>query len=256
MPPMDRTALIRPVPASFDQALMREERPRIDVELARSQHDEYRTRLEEAGHTIEVVPADEAHPDCVFIEDTAVVVGEVAVIARPGAVSRRGETPPVARTLAKWFATAEITEPGTLDGGDVFVMGDVLYVGLSERTNADGIDQLRAVTFHQGLKLVTIRVNDVLHLKSAVLPIDEETVVVTPGTVDEDLLEGLHIVHEVDTERHRFSALPLGDGRVLVTANAPATAERIAKSSREVVPIDVSQIQAADGGLTCMSILF
>jgi dimethylargininase len=253
---MDRTALIRPVPASFDHALMREKRPRIDVELARSQHDEYRARLEEAGHTIEVVPTDEAHPDCVFIEDTAVIVGEVAVITRPGAVSRRGETPPVARALARWFATAEITEPGTIDGGDVFVMGEVLYAGLSERTNADGIDQLRAVTFHQGLRLVTIGVNDVLHLKSAVLPIDEETVVVTPGTVDEDLLDGLHIVYEVETERHRFSALPLGEGRVLVTANAPATTERIANSSRDVVPIDVSQIQAADGGLTCMSILF
>jgi dimethylargininase len=160
----------------------------------------------------------------------------------------------VARALAKWFDTAEITEPGTLDGGDVFVMGEVLYVGLSERTNADGIDQLRAITFHQGLSLVTIGVNEVLHLKSAVLPIDDETVVVTPGTVDENLLDGLHIVHEV--ERHRFSALPLGAGRVLITANAPATAERIAKSGREVIPIDVSQIQAADGGLTCMSILF
>jgi dimethylargininase len=162
----------------------------------------------------------------------------------------------VARALARWFATAEITEPGTIDGGDVFVMGEVIYAGLSERTNADGIDQLRAVTFHQGLRLVTIGVNDVLHLKSAVLPIDEETVVVTPGTVDEDLLDGLHIVYEVETERHRFSALPLGEGRVLVTANAPATTERIANSSRDVVPIDVSQIQAADGGLTCMSILF
>jgi N-dimethylarginine dimethylaminohydrolase len=74
--------------------------------------------------------------------------------------------------------------------------------------------------------------------------------------VEENLLNGLHIVHEVETERHRFSALPLGAGRVLVTADAPATAERIAKSSREVIPIDVSQIQAADGGLTCMSILF
>jgi dimethylargininase len=102
-----------------------------------------RRHLEEAGHTIEVIPADEAQPDSVFIEDTAVIVGEVAVIARPREVSRRGETSPVTRALASRFATAEITEPGTLDGGDVFIMGDVLYVGRSARTTSDGIDQLR-----------------------------------------------------------------------------------------------------------------
>jgi dimethylargininase len=257
MPPMpDRTALIRPVPANFDRALVREGRPRIDVGLARAQHDEYRRQLEMAGHTIEVVPADEAQPDCVFIEDTAVIVGKVAVITRPGAVSRRAETSAVARALATWFPTTEITEPGTLDGGDVFRLGNVLYVGRSARTNSDGIDQLRAIAFHQGLGLVTVGVRQVLHLKSAVLPIDEETVVVTPRTVDEDRLDGIHIIYEDDAERHRFSALPLGEGRLLVTASAPATVETVAKTGHEVVVIDVSQIQAADGGLTCMSILF
>jgi dimethylargininase len=135
-------------------------------------------------------------------------------------------------------------------------MGDVVYVGRSARTNSDGIDQLRAIAFHQGLGLVTVEVQDVLHLKSAVLPIDEETVVVTHGTVDEEKLGALEILYEDEAERHLFSALPLGDGRVLVTASAPSTAERVAGSGYEVVPIDVSQIQAADGGLTCMSILF
>jgi len=252
----DRTALIRPVPASFDRAVVHEGRPKIDVGLARAQHDVYRRHLEEAGHTIEVVPADEAQPDCVFIEDTAVIVGEVAVIARPGEVSRRGETSPVARALASRFATAEITEPGTLDGGDVFIMGDILYVGRSARTTSDGIDQLRAIAFHQGLGVVTIGVREVLHLESAVLPINEETVVVTPRAVDEERLDGLHIIYENATERHRFSALALGERRVLVTANAPATADMVARSGHEVVAVDVSQIQAADGGLTCMSILF
>jgi len=251
-----RTALIRPVPDSFHKALVRDGSPKLDVELARAQHADYRKVLEVAGHTIEVVPTDEAHPDCVFIEDTAVVVGRVAMIARPGVDSRQGETPPVGRALATRFSTTEITAPGTLDGGDVFTMGEVVYVGHSTRTNSEGIDQLRAVASHQGLGVMAVAVHDVLHLKSAVLPIDEETVVVTPGSVDEARLNGLHVVYESEGERHRFSALPLGGGRIAVTANAPATAEIVSSLGHEVVVIDVSEIQAADGGLTCMSIIF
>jgi dimethylargininase len=112
------------------------------------------------------------------------------------------------------------------------------------------------VTSEQGLVLVTVDVHNTLHLKSAVLPIDIETVVVTRDAVDETMLEGLRIIYEADSERHKFSALPLHDDRVLVTANAPATTEVVSTLGHEVVPIDVSQIQAADGGLTCMSILF
>jgi dimethylargininase len=106
------------------------------------------------------------------------------------------------------------------------------------------------------MSLVPVPVSGVLHLKSAVLPVDPETVVVTPGTVDEGLLEGLRIVHETDNERHRFSALPLADGSLLVTANATETAGMLIDLGMRPVPIDVSEIQAADGGLTCMSILF
>lgn len=251
-----RTALIRPVPDSFPRALVRDGHPKLDVELAGAQHADYRKALEVAGHTVEVVPSDEAHPDCVFIEDTAVVVGQVAVIERSGAVSRQGETPPVARALARRFPTIEITPPGTLDGGDVFTMGDVVYAGRSARTNPEGIDQLRAVASHQGLGVLAVEVHHVLHLKSAVLPIDEETVVVTRGSVDEERLKGLHVVYESEAERHRFSALPLGGGRVAVTANAPATAEVVSSLGHEVVALDVSEIQAADGGLTCISIIF
>ena len=250
------TALIRPVPDCFDGALVRDRQPELDVVLARAQHHDYREALERSGYSIVVVPTDENHPDCVFIEDTAVVVGSVAVITRPGAPSRRGETDPVARMLSTHFPLVEVREPGTVDGGDVFMMGDVVYVGRSARTNGEGIHQLREVASDQDLELVTVDVHNTLHLKSAVLPIDIETVVVTRDAVDERMLEGLRIVYEADSERHRFSALPLRDDRVLVTANAPATAETISTLGHEVVPIDVSQIQAADGGLTCISILF
>jgi dimethylargininase len=251
-----RTALIRPMPDSFPKALVREGRAEIDLALARAQHQEYVRLLEESGHEIQIVPPDEAHPDCVFIEDAAVIVGRVAVTTRPGAESRRGEVQPVMEALASRFDITEIRAPGTLDGGDVMILGETVYVGRSSRTNDEGIGQLRAVAHHQGYGLVTVDVRDVLHLKSAALPIDDQTLVVTPGTVDERKFDGLRILYEHEEERHRFSALPLGAGRVMVTANAPSTAEQVASLGHEVVPVDVSQIQAADGGLTCMSIIF
>jgi dimethylargininase len=236
--------------------LVRHGRPALDLAGARAQHDQYRRLLEQAGHIIRVVPSDEAHPDCVFIEDTAVILGTVALITRPGAESRRGETPPVERALEGRFHIAHINTPGTLDGGDVLIMGGSAYVGRSSRTNDEGIDQLRAVAHHQGFGLVTVDVEEVLHLKSAVLPIDQETVVVTPRTVNEAGLRGLRILYEDDDERHRFSALPLADGTVMVTASAPKTVAMVAAQGADVVPIEVSHIQAADGGLTCMSIIF
>lgn len=253
---MAPTALIRPVPDSFDHALVRGNRPNLDVSRARAQHDRYRAQLETTGYRVEVVPPDELHPDCLFIEDTAVVVGDVAVVTLPGAAARRGETPPVAEALSRHFALEHIAAPGTLDGGDVMIMDQALYVGRSERTNDHGIDQLRQIAAAQGLDVVPVGVHSALHLKSAVLPVDGETVVVTPDAVDEGALSGLRIVYEAGSERNRFSALPLVDGRVLVTANAPATSELVAGLGIEVSPIDVSEIQAADGGLTCMSILF
>lgn len=112
------------------------------------------------------------------------------------------------------------------------------------------------VAREQALDLVPVEVSEVLHLKSAVLPIDDETVVVTPNTVDEKSLEGLHVLYEDETERYGFSALPLRNGSVLVTANAPRTAARVSAAGFEVKHLDVSEILAADGGLTCMSILF
>lgn len=248
-------AMIRPIPDSFVQALVREGRPSLDVARARIQHDRYRTELETSGYQVEVVPSDEAYPDCLFIEDTAVVLGKVAVVTLPGAEARRGETPPVAEALARHLATEHIVAPGTMDGGDVMIMDQTVYVGRSERTNEEGIDQLRQIAAAHGLDVVAVEVHGTLHLKSAVLPVDGETVVVTPDAVDEEALEGLRIVYELDSERNRFSALTMADGRVLVTANAPETSDLVAGLGIDVSPIDVSAIQAADGGLTCMSIL-
>jgi dimethylargininase len=244
------------VASSFAGALVRDGHPSLDPERARDQHRAYRDELVRSGYLVHDVATDEGCPDCVFVEDAAVVVGGVALITRPGAPSRREETGPVAAALAGAFPLVHMVEPGTLDGGDVFTTGTSLYVGRSGRTNDDGIAQLAAVAGEQGLTVVPVAVLDTLHLKSAVLPLDGESVLVTAGGVDEAALAGLHLVYEDAAERYRASALPLRDGRLLVTASAPRTAAMLSGAGYDVAAVDISELEAADGGLTCLSILY
>lgn len=253
---MDR-AVVRDISASFDSAVISDRGRPPDVVLAREQHALYRAHLERAGYEVTVIPADDRFPDCVFVEDTAVVIGGTAVMTHPGTESRVGEVHAVANVLAPMLAMVHISPPGTLDGGDVMQIGGRLWVGLSERSNLVGIDQLSTVAAAEGVEVTVVPLTrGVLHLKSAVLPIGPETVVVTGGTVDESLLGGLEVLHEDDSERYQFSALPLRDGRVLVTDAAPRTGDLLSSRGFRIEPLDVSEILAADGGLTCMSILF
>lgn len=222
----------------------------------REQHAAYREALARAGYRIETIAADDAYPDCVFVEDTAVVVGAVVVAARPGTPSRLGEVDAVVTHLRGFFPVEHIEEPATLDGDDVMLMAGKLYVGLSKRTNRPGVDRLADIAMAQGVDPVAVPVSDVLHLKSAVVPVDAHTVVVTPGAVDESSFTCLRIIYEADHERGLFSALPLASGEVLVTDSAPDTVAAVADLGIRVQALDVSEILAADGGLTCMSILF
>lgn len=247
-------ALLREISGEFARAVISDRGRPPDVSLAREQHAAYRDRLEQAGYQVTVLPGDDRFPDCVFVEDTAVI--GTALITHPGAESRVGETEAVTLALVEHLPTTRVSPPGTLDGGDVMQIDGRLWVGLSDRSNVEGIRQLNEVAAVEGVPVAVIPVSGVLHLKSAVLPVGLETVVVTPGTVDESNLDGLEVLHEDESERHRFSALPLRDGRVLVTDAAPRTADLLVSRGFQIEPLDVSEILAADGGLTCMSILY
>lgn len=249
-------ALLREISGEFHRAVISEHGRPPDIALASEQHAVYRSHLEEAGYEVAVIPGDDRYPDCVFVEDAAVILGHTALITLPGADSRVGEIEAVDTVLAEQLRTTHVSRPGTLDGGDVMQIGGRLWVGRSDRSNVEGIQQLTEVAGIEGIPVTVVPVRGVLHLKSAVLPVGAETVVVTPGTVDETLLEGLEVLHEDESERHRFSALPLRDDRVLVTDAAPRTGEMLASRGVRIEPIDVSEILAADGGLTCMSILY
>lgn len=249
------TAVVREVPDSFVQALTMGEKPVLDVVRAREQHAAYREMLTDAGYEVTVVPADEDCPDCPFIEDAAVVLDTFAIITRPGAPERQPETGPVGEALSAMMPTREIGGPGTVDGGDVMRIGSTIFIGRSARTNADGIAQFAELASADGLRVVAAPVAKVLHLKSAVAALDDETILIASDCTDASVFVGYRLIEKPPSEK-KGSALRLHDGRIVVTANSPMTIGTLQGAGYKVNWVDTTEFQKADGGLTCLSLLF
>ncbi len=248
-------AFTRAVPASLAHCeLTHLARVEIDVARAAAQHEGYEAALRALGVRVVRLPETDDLPDSAFVEDAAVVVDEVAVLARPGARSRRAEIASVAQALAPYRELRFIVAPGTLDGGDVLRIGERIYVGLSGRTNTDGIAQLAALLAPCGYRVEGLAVTGCLHLKSAVTAIDDETLVFQPDWVDGARIAARRRL-AVDP-REPAAANVLAIGRcVLVNASAPRTAERVAAAGFDVVAVDQSELAKAESGLTCCSLL-
>ncbi|MGH9310619.1 MAG: dimethylarginine dimethylaminohydrolase family protein [Vicinamibacterales bacterium] len=226
----------------------------IDSSVARSQHAAYEDALARLGCEIRRVPAAPEHPDSVFIEDTAVVLDEIAIVCRPGAESRRGETGPVAETLAAYRQLRWLSEPASLDGGDVLRLGRTLYVGAGGRTNEAGVSQLAATLRRFDYTVRTVRIHGCLHLKSAVTEIAPGLVLINPAWADGRMFAG-HETIEVDPgEPHAANVLRIGD-TVLCGAANERTAERLRRAGLDVHPVDVSELAKAEAGLTCCSLI-
>ncbi|MFO7299957.1 MAG: arginine deiminase family protein [Actinomycetes bacterium] len=248
-------AFVREVPDSFVDALTMGERPVLDVARAREQHAAYRRMLEGAGYEVTVIPADENCPDCPFIEDTAVVLDGFAIATRPGADTRKPEVGPVAEALSAFMPVHRITEPATIDGGDVMRVGKDVFIGISARTDQEGIRQFASFAEPHGFRVVGVPVSRVLHLKSAVVPLDDGTLLIASDCVDPAAFAGYRLVEKPPAEK-TGSALRLHDGRVAVTANTPGIIAAVEAAGFKVVPTDTTEFQKADGGLTCLSLLF
>jgi len=250
------TALTRPVPRSIERCeLTHLARTPIDYGRAVAEHDAYERALEAMGCRIERLPPAHDLPDSVFVEDTAVVLDEVAVIARPGAESRRPETAAVAKALRTYRRLAVIDAPGTLDGGDVLRIGSRLFVGLTPRTNAEGVRQL-ALHAAPGLTVTPVAVTGCLHLKSAVTLAKNQppTVLVNPAWVDVDVFSDYAIVEVDAAEPFAANVLALGE-MTLVAAQCPLTAERLARAGIRVRTVPAGELAKAEGGLTCGSLI-
>lgn len=235
----------------FAEALAADPRP-IDVALAREQHLAYCKALVASGLEVHELSASDEHPDCCFIEDTAVVVEGRALIARLGAESRRGEVIGVgAAMLALGFYVDGMEEPATLDGGDCMRLGKTIYVGRSARTNAAGIAKLAAF-FHEFVIDVIDLPAHVLHLKCVVSPLGTDRVLLAEGTLDPSRFPHPVMIPEAETYAANCVA---ANGHAVVAAGFPRTLDTVSRAGFVVHPVATSEVRKADGSLTCQSIL-
>lgn len=228
------------------------ERRQVDLGLAEGQHAAYSEALTVAGWQVSPVPPIDHCPDSVFIEDTVVVVDDLAVLTRPGAPSRRPEVAGVEQAVRELGLTvAAIEEPGTLDGGDVLQIGACVYVGRGGRTNAEGIRQLRRHLAPRGRTVVAVALRHVLHLKSAVTALPDGTVLGLPELADLSVFPAVRAVPE-ESGAH---VVGLGDADVLIAASAPRTAAILDDLGFTPVIVDISEFEKLEGCVTCLSVL-
>lgn len=247
-------ALVRPPGDSFVNAIAVDPKP-IDVQLARKQHAEYVHALREANVRVEILEANENFPDACFIQDPAMVIRDVAVLNRMGASSRAGETDLVADILRARFETHALTAPATLEGGDVLNVGDTLFVGETERTNRAGIEQLRVLLEPRGISVRGIVVREFLHLLTAVTYIGHNTIVVHQDFAEHPNLKAFTRV--IVPREEAYCANTLGIGKyVIVPAGFPKTNEKLRAEGFEVLPAPMSEFYKADGGVSCLSLIW
>lgn len=248
-------ALTRPVsPAISSCELTHLERTPVDFERAQSQHAAYEVALQSCGCELIHLSAIDAAPDGVFVEDTAVVVPGLAVMTRPGAVSRRAEVESTEAALSQLLPVVRIDAPGTLDGGDVLHLGQTLYVGRSARSNDAGIAQLSAAVAGQGIQVVAVDLRDALHLKTAVTAISDDTVLLQPRWVDAAIFDGYRIIEVHPDEPFAANTLRIGEQLIVPAAHA-RTAEACSAHAAEVIMVEVDELARAEGGVSCCSIL-
>lgn len=252
-------AFTRAVSPRIDQcALTHLERQPIDPLRAASQHAAYEQALKDAGLDVVRLPELAQDPDAVFVEDTAILLDKHAVITRPGSPSRTGEAPSTEDGLRPHFTICRLSI-GTLDGGDVLRIGGTLYVGQSSRTDQAGTRALTQLVAPLGYQVVPIEVDRCLHLKSAATYAGPDgegrgTVVVNPEWVDPALFEGTDAVAVADDEPFAANVVRAGD-RLIIAAGSPKTAARLRERGFKIVELDLSELQKAEAGGTCMSLI-
>lgn len=227
----------------------------IDLAVARAQHCAYEQLLENLGARVVSLPAEPALPDSMFVEDPALVLNELAVIFPLGAESRRPEAASLAASLSKFRKIVYVTLPGALEGGDILRVGRRLFVGLTKRSNIEGHRQLSAILAPHRYEVISVSVTGCLHLKSAVTPLAGNTLLANRAWFDTAAFAGFDWIDVDPTEPHAANALALHD-TIIFPASFPRTRARIEAAGFHVTPLDISELQKAESGLTCSSLIF
>lgn len=248
-------AFVRPVSPSLASCVLTHiARAPIDVALAEAQHAAYCDALRQAGIVVDTLPAAPHLPDAVFVEDAAVILDDLIIVARPGSEGRQEESVTVAAALAELGSLSFIREPATLDGGDVLWMGRELFVGTGGRTSREGFDQLTAIASRFGYRTTPVEVRGCLHLKTAVTAIDEGTVLIHTAHVDRGVFAAFEAIEADASEPSGANVLAV-NGRVHAAASAPRTHEAIDRRGYDVDVFDISEFEKAEAGMTCLSLL-
>jgi dimethylargininase len=231
------------------------ERELIDYELAVRQHEEYCGLLAYCGVEVTKLSENISCPDCCFVEDTAIVVDELAIVASMGVASRRGETSAVAAELAKYRELAYINSPSTIEGGDVVRVGKTIFVGVSRRTNLRGVEEAVRILEAAGYRVRPVPVTGSLHLTTACSFIDDETVLINPRWAAADSFGGCRILHTPEDEPWAANTFRIGE-TVCLEASFPQTIELVHRLHDNIEVLDISEFRKAEAGLSCLSLLF
>jgi len=242
-------------PAIADCELTFIERDPVNYRLAAAQQQEYCRALGECGVQVKMLDANAAFPDACFVEDAAIVLDELAIIARPGAESRRGETAAIAATLADYRKLVFLDYPATLDGGDVLRIGRKLFIGRSSRTNQAAIETVSRLLAPIGYEVISVPVAGSLHLKTACTAIDDKTLLVNPQWLSLEAFGGYRIVEVSPDEAWAANIIRIG-GTLIAQTGFPKTLEMLRHYSEKIRLVDISEFRKAEAGLTCLSIQF
>jgi dimethylargininase len=227
-----------------------------DYQKALEQHRQYVAALERCGLDVLILEADEAFPDSTFVEDVAIVTARCAIITRPAAASRRGETAAILPVLENFYSYIEkIQPPGTLDGGDVMQVDQHFYIGLSSRTNRAGADQLIAILKRYAMTGSVVPVKEFLHLKTGVTQVAEKTLLAGGDFIANPVFSNFRII-PLSEEANGGANCILINNKLLVPAGFPEALSQLRNQGTEIVEVDISEYAKLDGGLTCLSLRF
>lgn len=252
---MFTNAITRKPGKDFASGITTSQLGRPDYLLMLAQHQDYMDTLRSIGLKVDVLEDLPGFPDAFFVEDVAVVFPEAAVITRPGALARRGEEERMEPVLARYRSLFFIEAPGTLDGGDVLMVDKHFFVGISERTNAEGAAQLGKILTQYGYSWTPVPVEKGLHFKSDVNYVGEDTLLVTERFINRSELDGYKKILVEPGEEYAANTLLVNDC-LLTPMGFPVTAEKLQELGRHIIELDVSEARKMDGGLTCMSLRF
>jgi len=227
-----------------------------DYEKALKQHSQYVEALKECGLEVIILEPDENFPDSTFVEDTALLTPHCAIITNPGAPSRQGEIVEIKEVLRRYFNNIEhINDPGTVDGGDILRVGSHFYIGISERTNSTGAQQVISILNKYGMSAATVSLKNVLHLKSGVSYLEKNNLVVSSEFIENTQFQSYNLI-KVDQEESYAANCVWVNETVLIAKGFPKTKEAIEKAGYKTIEIDVSEFRKVDGGLSCLSLRF